>query len=162
MRRTFVLLLLALPLPACAGDGGDREPVSAAEYRRALATAFRDVGGRIDLVEAVDNTGDETEAQGKLLLEALRRQVDVLDEIGPPEDVVTAHEDLVEGLDELGDHVGSELEALEEETDVSSDEVEDRLFRSPHVEPAIQKIQEAGGRLVEAGYAPDDGLGSSD
>jgi hypothetical protein len=162
VRRTLVLLLLALPLSACAGNGGDGESVSAAEYRRLLATAFQDVGRRIDQVEGVDPTTTETTTQGKLLLEALRRQVDTLDEIEPPEDVATAHEDLVAGLDEFADHVESELEALEQEANVSSDEVEDRLFRSPSVEATIQKLQEAGRRLVEAGYAPEEGLGSSD
>jgi hypothetical protein len=159
MRRTLAALLLAAALSACGGDGGEREPVSADEYRRVLATASRDFGTKIDDVEDFDTTGAETKAEGKRLLEALRRQVDVLDEVEPPEDVAAPHEDLVEGLDSLADHVESELEALEHEAAVSGDEVEYRLLSSPSVEPTFQKLEAAGRQLVEAGYAPAAGAG---
>ena len=119
-----------------------------------LATAYQDFGSRIDDVEDFDDSGAETKAEGKLLLEALRRQADSLAEIEPPEEVATAHEELVDGLEALGDHVESELEALEQDTAASGDEVEDRLLSSPSVEPTVQKLEAAGRQLVEAGYGP--------
>jgi hypothetical protein len=153
--RALITVLLAMPVAAC-GSGAAEPEISQAEYRRALIEANHDVGSRVDDVEDFDETGSLTKAEGRLLLAALRRQTARLDEIEPPSDAEEAHESLLEGLEALLDHVDSELAALEGDNDASGDEVEDRLLRSTHANPAFNQIEKAFRQLEEAGYVPAD------
>ncbi len=142
--------------PACGGDEGNSE-VSRAEYRDLLATAVADFGPRVDELEEFDETGAQAQEQGERLLEALRRQAEVLRDVEPPADVQAAHDDFVQGLEELSDHIEAELGDMEATPELDADRVEDRLLREGAADAAIATLERAGRALVDAGYAENGG-----
>ena len=151
-----ILVLLLAAAPSCGGDEGNSE-VSTAEYRDLLAKAVADFGPRVDELEAFDETGAQAQEQGKRLLEALRRQAEVLGDVEPPADVRAAHDDFVQGLEELSDHIEAELDDMEATPELDADLVEDRLLREGDADAAIATIERAGRALIEAGYAENGG-----
>lgn len=158
MARRYVLAgVLIFPLAACGGDGDGRREVSRGEYRAMLEAFVQDVGKSIDDVEDFDVTGEQTQNEGKLLVAALERQTDILAEVDPPNAIEQAHDDFLGAARDILAHVDAELELVTEEPGASGDEVEDRLLRSPAVEPAIRKLESAAREINRAGYGPVQG-----
>jgi hypothetical protein len=146
-----------LLLCACGGDGDDRREVSRGEYRAMLEEFVQDVGRSVDEVEDFDVSGRQTQNEGRRLVAALERQTDLLAGIDPPNAIEPAHEDFLGAARDVLAHVDAELELLAEEPGASGDEVEDRLLRSPEVEPAIKKLESAAREINRAGYGPVQG-----
>ena len=157
VRRWVFAAALVLSLAACGNDGDGRREVSRGEYRSMLEAFVQDVGRSIDDVEDFDVTGKQTQKEGRLLVAALERQTDVLAGVDPPNAIEPAHEDFLDAARDILAHVDAELELLAEEPGASGDEVEDRLLRSPAVEPAIQKLESSAREINRAGYGPVQG-----
>jgi hypothetical protein len=158
MVRKYVLAAaLVLSLAACGDDGDERREVSRGEYRSMLEAFVQDVGKSVDDVEDFDVTGRQTQKEGRLLVAALERQTDILAEVDPPNAVEEAHEDFLDAARDILAHVDAELELLAKEPGASGDEVENRLLRSPAVEPAIRKLESAAKEINTAGYGPVQG-----
>jgi hypothetical protein len=154
--RVGVLAVLLAVAAACGGDEGSRQ-VSATEYSELLEAAVADFGPRIDELEEFDVTGAQAQEQGARLLDALRRQVDTLGGVEPPAGANEAHDELVDGLDELSDHIAAELADMEMSPESDADRVEDRLLREGEANPAFAKLERAGQALFEAGYLEEGG-----
>jgi hypothetical protein len=148
---------LVLSLAACGGDGDERREVSRGEYRSMMEEFVQDVGRSIDDVEDFDVTGEQTRNEGRLLAAAFERQTDILAGVDPPNAIERAHEDFLDAARDILAHVDAELELLADEPGASGDEVEDRLLRSPAVEPAIRKLESAAKEISRAGYGPVQG-----
>ena len=112
MSRSFRLLTLALAIMASAlllaGCGG----VSKKEYEKDVNKVMKSVD------EGNFNSSDPKAANLKDASKDIEKAADDLDDITPPDDVKDLHNDLVEGVRELGDLLGDIAPIL---TDIEKD-----------------------------------------
>jgi hypothetical protein len=114
MTRVIAVLAAAVLLVAAGcgggGDGGDT-PLTKAEYEQQMQAIGEDLSAALDTSDASSASTAVTqveEAQG-----TLREAADQMDEMTPPEDISTEHDQLVGGVRQFADDLDEVITALE-------------------------------------------------
>ena len=144
MKRLAAGFLLALVVLAGCGGGEDRltKEEYQAEVRRIGSTLGETLGGLNTSAGALGPQVADVQAN-------LRTTADDLDELAPPEEIESAHDKLVEGINGFADELDDLKAAVEAEDEDAIRRFEDTFTGSA----SVQKIREASEELQEKGYA---------
>jgi hypothetical protein len=147
MRRVIALLALAgavlLVVAGCGGGGGGGTPLSKAEYEQQMQAIGQ------DLSKALDTSGGSASAAEAVTTvenaqEMLREAADKMDEMTPPEDITTEHDQLVAGVRQFADDLDGVISALEEGNL--------QALSSMMSLDSLQEIQTASAAITSKGY----------
>ncbi len=97
--RRALLLAVALSLLAGCGGGGSAKPLSKTEYQKAVKSIVASFS-----FQSVTGSSSKKLADGQ---QAIRGVADRLDRLRPPQEVAAAHRDLVAGLRQFADDLGT-------------------------------------------------------
>ena len=154
MKRIWIVVALAVGIAAagCGGDGGG-DRLTKEEYQQEV----RDVGQTLSQSaeglsgafsqsdpESLDQVADQIEE----LQAAMNQAAEELDDMNPPEDAESAHDDLVEGIRGFSDEVGEVADAAREGNLQDLQSFSQNFANSD----SVQQIEQATEELRSKGY----------
>ncbi len=149
MRRVVALLALAgavvLALTACGGggDGGGGTPLTKAEYEQQMQAIGQELSKALDTSSGA-TSAEEAASTVEGAQETLRESADKMDEMTPPEDIATEHDQLVDGVRAFADDLDGVIQALEDG--------DMQALTSMMSLDSIQQIQTASAAITSKGY----------
>jgi hypothetical protein len=145
MTRMIAVLAGAILLVAagCGGGGdGGGTPLTKEEYEQQMQTIGQDLSSALDTSGATD--ADSAVAQIEEAQSTLTTAADEMDEMTPPEDIATEHDQLVEGVRQFSDDLDGVISAVEG-GDMQA--VSDMMSLD-----SLQAIQSASAAITAKGY----------
>jgi PBP1b-binding outer membrane lipoprotein LpoB len=139
--RRLLILVSAVVLAGCGGD----ERLSKQEYAEKVRSEYADVQKAF---QATDVPPGELAARVKAAQLQLRESADELEDVEPPEEVTTEHEQLIGGMRRYADDLDRLRNAAERGDSRTIDDFNARIAQNE----AVEQMAEAAERMKFKGY----------
>ena len=149
MTKVGLVLVAALLLVGCSAK--KQQPLSKSGYERTLKATIGSLNTKLTQLSFAAGIAPEVAAARiEQIQKDFRAAAGRLDKVGPPANVQSAHDQLIDGLREFADALDQGREAAKQGKPEELREFQEGLGRAP----STRKLRRALGRLQDAGYSP--------